>query len=203
MKAHLLLGAGLGLAMLATAASADPVANLSHGLAALDRHDPQEAVRLFSAALDSNGLSAANQELAHVKRGEASLLLGRADEALVDARAALTINPNDPEAAEVRQYALAVDLPAPHGPTINRDAALNAQVAARNALVNAELDASQGQYRTALEAYQAKRAADEQAYAGRMAAYDTAVAAQQRAQAAWEAQVKACKAGDRSKCAKP
>ena len=207
MKPHLLMAAAAVTAFAASAAVADPVADLSDGLFALNRHDAEAAARLLSAALSSGVLSSANQELALVKRAEARLLLGQGDDALADARAALAISPGDPEAAEVRAYALDVDVPPPHGPTVNRDTALNAQVAARNAAVNAELQASQARYRTELASFQARKAADEEAYAADLAAYNAKLAADQAAAAAaqdaWKAAVAACKAGDRSKCAKP
>lgn len=198
--------AAAALALCATAAAADPVTNLADGLGALNRHDEETAARLLGDALSSHMLSAANQELALVKRGEALLLLGRADEALVDAREALAIDPHDLEAAEVRAYALSAGVPAPHGPIINRDIPLNAQVAARNVAVNAELDASRAQYQRDYAAYEAQKAANASAYAAQMSAYSAGVQAQAQlaaaAQAAWRAAVAACKAGDYSKCGK-
>jgi len=204
MRVHLLIATAAFAVFAAGLAHADPVANLSDGLAALDRHDAEAAARLLGDAIASGMLSSANQELALVKRGEARLLFGKDDDALADARAALALNPNDPEAAEVRAYALSAGVPAPHGPTINRDTALNAEVAARNAAVTTELDASQAQYRDQLTAYQAQKTAGEQAYAEQLAAYhakvDADAAAAKAAQAAWQAQVKACKSGHYEQC---
>ena len=206
MRALVLAGAALA-ALLATAAAADPVADLADGVGALNRHDNGAAVRLLSAALDSRMLSAADQEIALVRRAQAYLLLGRNADALSDAQQALAIQPGDVEAERVRNYAQNLDVPAPHGPIVNTDRPLNAAVAARNAAVNAELEASQANYQAELAATEAKRQADQRAYAAQMAAWQAGVQAQQAqaaaAQAAWQAQVKACKAGDRSQCAKP
>ncbi len=206
MRALVLAGAALA-ALLATAAAADPVADLADGVGALNRHDNGAAVRLLSAALDSRMLSSADQEIALVRRAQAYLLLGRNADALSDAQQALAIQPGDVEAERVRNYAQNLDVPAPHGPIVNTDRPLNAAVAARNAAVNAELEASQANYQAELAATEAKRQADQRAYAAQMAAWQAGVQAQQAqaaaAQAAWQAQVKACKAGDRSQCAKP
>jgi tetratricopeptide (TPR) repeat protein len=193
-------------AVIATAAVADPVADLADGVGALNRHDDGAAVRLLSAALDSRMLSPADQEIALVRRAQACLLLGRTADALADAKLALAMQPGDVEAERVRNYAENVDVPAPHGPTINTDRSLNAAVAARNSAVSAELAASQANYQTQLASYQQAKAQNAQAYAAQMAAYQASVQAQQAqaaaAQAAWQAAVKACKAGDRSQCAK-
>jgi len=206
MRALMLAGATIA-ALLATAAAADPVADLADGVGALNRHDNGAAVRLLSAALDSRMLSSADQEIALVRRAQAYLLLGRNADALSDAQQALAIQPGDVEAERVRNYAQNLDVPAPHGPIVNTDRPLNAAVAARNAAVNAELEASQANYQAELAATEAKRQADQRAYAAQMAAWQAGVQAQQAqaaaAQAAWQAQVKACKAGDRSQCAKP
>ena len=206
MRAHGLVVASVAT-LLATAAVADPVADLADGVGALNRHDNDAAVRLLSAALDSRMLSPANQEIGLVRRAQAYLLLGRSADALADARQALSLQPGDVEAERLRNYAQDVDVPAPHGPTINTDRPLNAAVAARNAEVNAELEASQANYQAELAAYQRAKEANAQSYAAQMAAYQANVQAQQAqaaaAHAAWERQVAACKAGDRSQCAKP
>jgi hypothetical protein len=200
------LAAVIVTTLLATAAVADPVADLADGVGALNRHDSEAAVRLLTAALDSQVLSAADQEIALVRRAEADLLLGRDADARVDAQQALTLQPGDIEAERVRDYAQKQGLPPPHGPIVNTDRSLNAAVAARNAAVTAELETSQANYRTEVAATEAKRQADQQAYSAQIAAWQAGVQAQQAqaaaAQAAWQAQVKACKAGDRSQCAK-
>ncbi len=141
MRALVLAGAALA-ALLATAAAADPVADLADGVGALNRHDNGAAVRLLSAALDSRMLSSADQEIALVRRAQAYLLLGRNADALSDAQQALAIQPGDVEAERVRNYAQNLDVPPPHGPIVNTDRPLNAAVAARNAAVNAELEAA-------------------------------------------------------------
>lgn len=198
--------AAVAAALLATAALADPVADLADGVGALNRQDAAAAVRLLSAALDTRMLSPADQEIALVRRAQAYLLQGRSAEALADATRALAMQGGDVEAERVRNYAANVDLPTPHGPTINTDRSLNAAVVARNSAVNAELAVSQAQYQTALVAYRQAKDAGAQAYAAQMAAYQARAQAQQAqaaaAQAAWQAAVKACKGGDRSKCAK-
>jgi hypothetical protein len=50
MRAYVPAAAIVG-ALVATAAVADPVADLARGVGALDRHDSAAAVRLLSAAL--------------------------------------------------------------------------------------------------------------------------------------------------------
>jgi hypothetical protein len=205
MRGHGLAAAAVA-ALLATAAAADPVADLTDGVGALNRHDNDAAVRLLSAALDSHALSPADQEIALVRRAQAYLRLRRSADALADAGLALSMEPGDVEAARVRNYALNVDVPSPHGPTINTDRPLNAAVAARNAAVNTELAASQANYQTELAAYQQAKEQNVWTYAAQLAAYQAGVAAQNAqaaaAHAAWEAAVRACKGGDRSKCAK-
>ena len=148
-------------------------------------------------------LSPADQEIALVRRAQAYLLLGQSVEALADARRALTIQPGDVEAQRVRNYAENVDVPPPHGPIVNTDRALNAAVGARNAAVTAELQASQASYQAQLAATEAQKEAHQRAYAAQMDAWRAQQAQAAAARAAWEAQVKACVAGDRSQCAKP
>ncbi|HLI65450.1 MAG TPA: hypothetical protein VKU90_03715 [Caulobacteraceae bacterium] len=193
MKALIL---GLGLALVGGAAFADALGDFNAGVAAIARHDAAEAVRLFTAALDSGQLTSGDREIAYARRADAELQLGRKTDALADAQAALALAPGDAEAALVRDRAAALDTPAPHGPTINADTRLNAAVAARNAAVEAQAAAAQANYQAALAANAAQKAAQDQAYAAQMAAYQAAVDKANAAHAAWAA----CKAGDRSQC---
>jgi hypothetical protein len=202
MRAHRLIGAAALAFVAASAAGADPVADLSDGVGALHRQDNAAAIHLLSAALDSRLLNEADREIALVRRGQAYLLVGRAADAAADEREALSIQPNDTEAAALLAAATG-HIPPAHGPTINTDRSLNASVAARNAAVDSQVSAAQADYRAQLAAVEAQKAADAKEYAAQMSAYQAVVQAMQQqaaaAQAAWE--VKACKAGDRSRCA--
>jgi hypothetical protein len=201
MKAHLLFRAtALGLLAVAGAASADPAADLANGVGALHRHDNAAASRLLSAALDSSQLSGGDREIALVRRGQAYLLVGRGADAADDERQALSMQPQDSEAAALLAAATG-HIPAAHGPTINTDRSLNAAVAARNAAVDSQAAAAQADYQAQLAAGEARKASDAQAYAAQMAAYQVTRQQVAAARAAWEARVKACKAGDRSQCA--
>lgn len=98
--------ATLVLLLLATAAGrASGVDDANAGLNALNRGDYATAVRLFSKALGEGGLSAADRELAFVKRGRAYLGEHRDDLARADLERALKLDPNDPEAANLLQRA--------------------------------------------------------------------------------------------------
>lgn len=84
---------------------------------------------------------------------------------------------------------------------------LNADVNARNAAIEARNRKADADFKAAQAAREAEVAANKAAYAREMADYQARVAAQDaanaKAQADWEAAVKACKAGDKTKCAKP
>lgn len=84
---------------------------------------------------------------------------------------------------------------------------LNADINARNAAIEARNRKAEADYKAAQAAREAEIKANKEAYDREMAAYQAQVAARNaaaaKAQADWEAAVKACKAGDRSKCAQP
>lgn len=93
-----------GAMLLVSAARADGVGDANAGMAALDRGDYAEAVRLFTKALDGN-LSSADKESAYVERAKAYLGGQRTDLALADLDRALKLDPSDKEAADLRQRA--------------------------------------------------------------------------------------------------
>ncbi|WGM38697.1 hypothetical protein [Caulobacter sp. NIBR1757] len=86
-------------------------------------------------------------------------------------------------------------------------ARLNADINARNAAIEARNRKAEADYKAAQAAREAEINANKAAYARQMADYQARVAAQEaanaKARADWEAAVKACKAGDVSKCAQP
>jgi len=82
---------------------------------------------------------------------------------------------------------------------------LNADINARNAAIEARNRKADADFKAAQAAREAEIKANKASYDREMAAYQARVAAHDaanaKAQADWEAAVKACKAGDRSKCA--
>lgn len=84
---------------------------------------------------------------------------------------------------------------------------LNADINARNAAIEARNRKAEADYKAAQAAREAEIKANKDSYDREMAAYQAQVAARDaaalKARADWEAAVKACKAGDRSKCAQP
>jgi tetratricopeptide (TPR) repeat protein len=200
----------------ATAALAQST-DLAAGVQALERGDDVEAVRLISRALDSGGLTPAEQESAYVQRARASLATGDAADALDDARKALAVNPNDDAAAGVRQRAqVALDSHRPQGQqdpsqaaaavALNsRASAKSAEIAAENAATTKAYKAAEASYHQNLTQYQADRQAEQDRYAAAQAAYQAKLKADEEKQqadlAAWKARAAACKRGDRSRCA--
>lgn len=192
-------------------------ADLAAGAQALQRGDDVEAVRLISRALDSGGLTPAEQESAYAQRARASLATGDSADALNDARKALAINPNDDVAAGVRQRAqIALGSYGPRGQQDPSQAAaavaLNSrardksdQIAAENAATTKAYRDAQASYHQNLTQYQADRKAEQDRYASAQAAYQAKLKADEEKQqadlAAWKARAAACKRGDRSKCA--
>ena len=79
---------------------------------------------------------------------------------------------------------------------------LNGQVAAQNNAVTAQNQANQANYDAQVAAVAAQTQAQQQAYDAQLAAANAAQAQYQANVAAWQAAVAACKAGDRSQCAK-
>lgn len=83
--------------------------------------------------------------------------------------------------------------------------ALNADINARNAEAAARDRAAEEEYARKQREYEAKKKADAAAYARALADYDARKAALERKRqadlAAWQAQVAACKGGDKSACA--
>jgi hypothetical protein len=85
-----------------------------------------------------------------------------------------------------------------------RTEALNAEIAARNAAAEAEEARSEAAYDEARALWEAETAKAETArlnHEEQVRAAQAAQAQHQRDMAAWEAQVRACRAGDRSACA--
>ena len=84
-------------------------------------------------------------------------------------------------------------------------AALNADIIARNAEAAARDRAADEEYARQQRAFEARKKADAAAYAQALADYEARKAAVERQRqadlAAWQAQVAACKAGDRTACA--
>jgi hypothetical protein len=209
-----LIAAGLGgiSAIAATAALAQS-SDLAAGVQALQRGDNVEAVRLFSRALDSGGLTPAEQESAYAQRARASLATGDAADAIDDARKALAINPNDDVAAGVRQRAqIALDSHRPPGQQDPSQAAaavaLNSsakakgdEIAAQNAAQAKAYEAAMANYHGDLSQYQADRKAEQARYAAAQADYQAKLKAAEAQRQADLAAWKACNKGDRSKCA--
>ena len=84
---------------------------------------------------------------------------------------------------------------------------LNADINARNAEIEARNRKSDAAFKAAQAARDAEIAANQAAHAREIAAYEARLAAREaaiaQARADWEAAVKACKAGDKTKCAQP
>jgi hypothetical protein len=84
---------------------------------------------------------------------------------------------------------------------------LNADITARNAAIEARNRQSDAAFKAAQAARDAEIAANQAAHAREIAAYEARLAAREaaiaKARADWEAAVKACKAGDKTKCAQP
>jgi hypothetical protein len=175
-----------------------------------------EAVRLLSRALEAPGLTPNERERAYVQRAQASLATGDAADALDDARSALAINPNDDDAAGVRQkaqIALIAHLPSGRDPSqaaaasgLNAEARASADlVAGQNEAAAKTYQANLARYHEDLARYQADRKAEQDRYAEQQADYQAKLkAAEARRQAdlaVWNARAAACKKGDRSQCA--
>jgi hypothetical protein len=83
--------------------------------------------------------------------------------------------------------------------------ALNAEVNAANAAADARDVARKAEFERRQAEYEAKKKADAEAYARAVADYEARKAAVERQRqadlAAWQAQVEACKAGDKTACA--
>ncbi|HXV01152.1 MAG TPA: hypothetical protein VG166_11700 [Caulobacteraceae bacterium] len=186
---YALLAAGAAVAFMAGSALADPLSDAKAGLAAFNGGDNTAAVRLFTAALDSNRLVRADRELAYVKRSEAWLAMEDATRALGDANRALDLDPRDAEAAAARDRAQAI-LGAPATPTAA-------------AAMAAEPNKTLGDYNAAVAKYDAEKQAAAEAYAKELAAHDAAAkeseARHEAELAAWKEKVAACQA-DPAKC---
>lgn len=121
-----LLAGSLVLLLLAMPGSrANSVDDANAGLDALNRGDYATAVQLFTKALEAGELSAADRELAFVKRGQAYLGEHRDDLALTDLDQALKLDPADQEAANLLRQAKGTQSQQPASPE-----ALRAKVAA-------------------------------------------------------------------------
>ncbi|HEY2179964.1 MAG TPA: hypothetical protein VGH15_15445 [Caulobacteraceae bacterium] len=187
---YALLAAGAAVALMAGAASADPLSDAKAGLAALNSGDNTAAVRLFTTALDSNRLVRADRELAFVKRSEAWLAMEDATRALGDANRALDLDPQDKEATAARDRAQAI-LAAPAS-------------AVAVATPAPEAGKTLTDYSAAVAKYDAEKQAAADAYAKELAAHDAAAkeaeARHEAELAAWKEKVAVCQA-DPAKCA--
>jgi tetratricopeptide (TPR) repeat protein len=81
---------------------ADPLGDAKAGLEALNRGDNEAAVRLFTQALDSGGMTSADRELAYLKRAEAYAAERDTARSLADLDQAQALYPNDQEAVSLR-----------------------------------------------------------------------------------------------------
>jgi tetratricopeptide (TPR) repeat protein len=176
---HAFLAAGAALAVVLAAGSvwADPLSDAKDGLAALNKGDNPEAVRLFTAALASGRLTRADSELAYVKRGEAFLAMQDATRALGDSNHALDLDPRDAEAAANRDRAQAL-LTTPQAPVMAAAPVAPASDAAAETLAR---------YNTAMAKYDAEKKAAADAYDAEVSRHNTEMAA-------WTAHVAACQA---------
>ena len=171
-----LLVAAVATVALAGGALADPLGDAKAGLAALNGGDYATSIKLFTAALDSGKLAKTDQELAHLKRGEAYLAASDPRSALADADKALDLDPLDKEAMAThdRAQALLTPTPAPPSPDVEK---------------------AKADFAAAEAKYEAQKQADADAYAKQLADYKAADAKHEADVAAWEA----CKA-DSLKC---
>ncbi|MGD0143323.1 MAG: hypothetical protein ABSC92_09200 [Rhizomicrobium sp.] len=110
MKA-VLCGALLML-MAASAAHADAIADGNAGLTALQGGDYDNAIRLFTRALKSGGLTGDDLEFAYANRGKAYLMKADYSSAIVDLDKARQMKPDDTDAQNNLQTALEAKLPA-------------------------------------------------------------------------------------------
>ena len=185
--------------------------------AAAPPRDDLLAIRHATEVLLDAAARASSASGAYRTRAEAFLVIGRAGDALADARIALAIDPTGARAMAARDKAAAlaarpqVVVAAPIGDVsgpLNVHILAKAQaVAARNRAAFAAHQAQEAQYEAAKAAIAADAKAANDAYAAALAAHQTEVDALDQRHAAamadWEARVKACKAGDRTQCAKP
>jgi tetratricopeptide (TPR) repeat protein len=174
-----LLVAAVAMAALAGGVHADPLGDAKAGLSALNGGDYTASIKLFTAALDSGKLVKTDQELAHLKRGEAYLAASDPRSALADANKALDLDPQDKEAMATRDRAQALLTPPPAAPS----------------QASQDMEKAQADYAAAQAKYEAQKQADADAYAKQLADYKAADAKHQADVAAWAA----CKA-DSLKC---
>jgi tetratricopeptide (TPR) repeat protein len=90
------------LGLIAGPVLADPLGDAKAGLEALNRGDNEAAVRLFTQALDSGGMTSADRELAYLKRAEAYAAERDTARSLADLDQAQALYPNDQEAVSLR-----------------------------------------------------------------------------------------------------
>jgi tetratricopeptide (TPR) repeat protein len=83
---------------MSTAAKADGAQDGEAGLQALDHGSYDEAVRLFTRALNARDLSNDDREFAYLSRGKAYLGKGDKTDALADLRQAVKLKPDDADA---------------------------------------------------------------------------------------------------------
>jgi tetratricopeptide (TPR) repeat protein len=80
------------------AAPSGGIADGNAGMAALQRGDYDEAIRLFTRALQPGRLSSGDTEFAYLNRGQAYEAKGDLDHALADFKKAVKLKPDDPDA---------------------------------------------------------------------------------------------------------
>jgi hypothetical protein len=205
-RLQFLLALSASLGVLAGPVLADALGDAKAGLAALDRGDSAAAIPLFTRALNGKALKGPDRELAYVKRAKAYLGAGQQQAALADARKALALAPDDPEAAEVREAAEAAEAAVTSeaagrlARTEEADAMLNAKITAQNREVDARNQAVQAQFEAQQRSYEAAKQTYEAQVAQQRAQTD-ALARQHAADiAAWQNRVRACAAGDTAQC---
>lgn len=98
---------GLALVALAGSAHAGSAQDGEDGLAALNRGDYAEAVRLFTKALNAGDLNRDDRELAYLSRGRAYLAEGDRQDAVNDLRKAVSLNPDDVDAQDALNQSIA------------------------------------------------------------------------------------------------
>ena len=89
----------------ASGANASGVTDGEAGLKALQSGGYDEAIRLFTRAIDAGDLSADDREFAYLNRGKAYLAKGDRKDAVVDLRQAANLKPDDNEARDALQSA--------------------------------------------------------------------------------------------------
>lgn len=91
---------------IATCAYAGGIEDGTEGLAALNRGSYDEAIRLFTKALNEGDLSTDDTEFAYYNRGKAYLAKGDTRHAIADLKRAVQLKPDDSDAQDSLQTAM-------------------------------------------------------------------------------------------------